>query len=78
MTLTELIAATGGDEKLEIQFLDQCATDLNYSAKSGTKIMFGTEVPIDLNGTRKLGIVLWLDRDRVKAALAAPKVEQSS
>lgn len=69
MKLSELIAAVG-DDVVQFQNLDQCATDLNYAAKSGTKITFGTEQPISLTGTDKLGLVLWLPRDAVKAALA--------
>ncbi len=72
MKLSELIA-TIGDDKVEFQNLDQCATDLNYSEKKGTKITFGTERKIDLNGTDKLGLVLWLDRDAVKQAIAKEK-----
>jgi len=68
MKMSELILAIGDDNVL-VQLLDQCASDLNYSAKSGTKITFGTDQPIDLKGTKKLGIVLWLDRDLVAKAL---------
>lgn len=69
MKMSELILAVG-DDNVEFQNLDTCATDLNYAAKSGTKITFGTEQPISLDGTKKLGLVVWLDRDAVKSALA--------
>lgn len=72
MKLSQLIAACG-DDNVQFQNLDQCASDLNYTAKSGTKITFGTEEPIDLKGTRKLGLVVWLDRDAVRAAVASHK-----
>jgi hypothetical protein len=68
MRLSELIAAVG-DDVVQFQNLDQCATDLNYTAKSGTKITFGTDQKIDFNGTDRLGLVLWLPRDAVKKAL---------
>lgn len=68
MKMSELIAAVG-DDKIKFQNLDQSATDLNYTAKSGTKITFGTKQPIDLKGTKDLGLVIWLPRDAVKKAL---------
>lgn len=69
MKLSELIAAVG-DDVVQFQNLDQCATDLNYGHKSGTKITFGTEQPITVDGTTKLGLIIWLPRDAVKAAIA--------
>lgn len=72
MKMSELILAIG-DDNVEFQNLDQCATDLNYNAGSGTKIRFGAEQPLTPNGTKKLGLVLWLDRDAVKAAIEAEK-----
>jgi hypothetical protein len=67
--ISDLILAIG-DDNVQFQNLDHCATDLNYSAKRGTKITFGTEQPVDLKGTAKLGLVLWLDRAAVAAAIA--------
>lgn len=64
MKMSELIAAYG-DDKVEFQNLDQCTLSLNMNTK-GTKLTFGTEQPFDLNGTKKLGLVIWLDRARVK------------
>lgn len=63
MKLSELIAAYG-DDKVRFQNLDQCATDLNMG-KRGTKVTFGTEERLNLEGTESLGLVVWLDRDRV-------------
>jgi len=68
MKMSELILAVG-DDNVQFQNLDQCAIDLNYSEKKGTKITFGTGQPIDLKGTKMLGLVLWLDRDAVAAAV---------
>lgn len=62
-----------GDDNVEFQNLDQCATDLNYTAKSGTKITFGTQRALTRNGTDKLGLVVWLDRKAVADAIAAEK-----
>lgn len=69
MTLSELILAVG-DDNVQFQNLDQCATDLNYSAKKGSKITFGTEQPMTLDGTQRLGLVVWLDRKQVADAVA--------
>lgn len=63
MKLSELIAAYG-DEQVQFQNLDQCTTSLNMN-NGTTKITFGTEQPINLEGTQKLGLVVWLDRKRV-------------
>lgn len=63
MKLSELIAAYG-DDKVQFQNLDQCATDLNMD-KRGTVITFGTDQRLNLKGSEKLGLVVWLDRDRV-------------
>ena len=69
MKMSELILAVG-DDNVAFQNLDHCATDLNYSAKKGTKITFGTDQPVNLEGTEKLGLVLWLDRKAVAEAVA--------
>ena len=71
MKMSELIAKYG-DDAVGFQNLDHCARDLNMN-KGKTWITFGTEQPINFNGTQKLGLVLWLDREKVKAILAADK-----
>lgn len=68
MKLSELIAKYG-DDKVKFQNLDSCAIDLKYDIKTGTKITFGTETPIGLDGTKELGLVVWFDRDKVKEIL---------
>lgn len=71
MTFSELIAAYG-DDKVQFQKLDESAT--NYSAgKQGSKITFGTDEPFDLNGTVRLGLVVWMDRKRVAEIIATAK-----
>jgi hypothetical protein len=69
--LSQLIAEYG-DESVQFQNLDHCATDLNMKGGT-TKITFGTEQPISIEGTSKLGLVVWLDRTRVKEILASLK-----
>lgn len=76
MTVTELIAAVGGDENIRFQPLDACATSLNWTAKGGSKITFGSDVVITPDGTAQLGLVVWFDRAAVKAALARARGEQ--
>lgn len=63
MKLSELIAAYG-DDKVQFQNLDQSLINLNMN-KGVSKITFGTEQPVGLNGPDKLALIVWLDRDRV-------------
>lgn len=69
MKMSELILAIG-DDRVEFQNLDHCSTDLSYSAKLGTKITFGSNQALTPDGTKKLGLILWLDRAAVQAAIA--------
>lgn len=71
LKLSELIAKYG-DDKVQFQNLDQCAEMLNMN-KGVTKITFGTEQPLHLDGTVKLGLVVWLDRDEVAKIIATSK-----
>lgn len=68
MKISDLILAVG-DDNVKIQNLDHCSIDLNYSAKSGTLIKFGTDQPLDLEGTKDLGMIVWLPREAVKRAM---------
>lgn len=68
MKMSELILAIG-DDNVEFQNLDQCAEKLNMNG-GATRITFASLRNITPQGTDKLGLVLWLDRDAVKAALA--------
>ena len=73
LKLSELIAAYG-DDKVECQKLDDCVENFNLT-KHGTKATFGTSVGFDLNGFTKLGLIVWLDRERVAEIVAQSKVE---
>jgi hypothetical protein len=68
MKLSELIARYG-DEHIQFQNLDQCTERLDMN-RGVTKITFGTEQPIDMNGTQRLGIVVWMDRADVGKIIA--------
>lgn len=69
MKLSSLIAAIG-DDNVKFQNLDQSAISLDWSLKTGGRITFGTnEQIIPGEGTKRLGLVLWLDREAVDATL---------
>lgn len=71
MKLSELIASYG-DYKVQFQNLDQSLINLNMS-KGLSKITFGTDQPVNLDGPNKLGLIIWLDRERVKEIVAKSK-----
>lgn len=71
MKLSELLAAYG-DDKVQFQNLDHCIDKMNMNG-SITKITFGAEQRLNLDGTEKLGLVVWLDRDRVAEIITASK-----
>lgn len=71
MKLSELIAAYG-DDKVQFQNLDHSLINLNMN-NGASKITFGTEQTVNLDGTTKLGLVVWLDRDRVAELMTAAK-----
>lgn len=78
MRMSELILAVG-DENLKFQNLDRDAHTIDKT-KSGTKITFYTdglqaEELISGGKSKNIGLVLWLPRDKVDAALAASKVK---
>lgn len=77
MKMSEMIAAVG-DDIVQIQNLDACSISMNWSAKRGTKITFGTEMKIASTGrTERLGMIVWLPRDRVSEVIkTAPTTEQ--
>lgn len=83
MTLSELLQAVlaAGDENVRIQNLLNDARTIDKT-KHGTKITFYTDgvqaEEIAFNGgspnkTKNMGLVLWLPRDKVEAAIAAEK-----
>lgn len=71
MNLSALILAVG-DDNIQFQNLDECAITMDWTRKSGSKITFGTPETITPGeGTAKLGLVVWLDREAVATAIAA-------
>ena len=76
MKISELIAAYG-DENVEVQNLDECGDRVEM--KGGvTRITFGTQQPLSLDEdhpTKRLGLVIWLDRNRVKELMETAKAE---
>lgn len=71
MKLSELLSAYG-DDKVQFQALDACVDRMNMAGPH-TKITFGTEQQLGPEGTVKMGIVVWLDRERVAEILAADR-----
>lgn len=71
MKLSELIAAYG-DDKVQFQNLDQSLIRANMRGGK-SEVTFGTELPVGIDGPDKLGLIVWLDRDRVKEIVAAGK-----
>lgn len=74
MTLSELIAAYG-DDRVSFQKLDDCVETMNMTPK-GTKASFVTPEKIDFNGFTKLGLIVWLDREKVVEILDAAKKDR--
>lgn len=71
MTLSELIAKHG-DDKVQFQKLDDDLITLKM--KNGhSKITFGTNEAVGPSGTDKMGLIVWLDRDRVSEIIAEEK-----
>lgn len=71
LKLSELIAKYG-DDKVQFQNLDHCLDSLKMN-NGKSKITFGTEQPVNLDGTDKLGLIVWLDRKRIAEIVAASK-----
>jgi hypothetical protein len=74
MKLSELIAAVG-DEEVIFQMLDECTHDINAHTATAA-ITFGTNqvTARDMaihHLTPKCGMVVWLPRDKLKAAIEA-------
>lgn len=76
MKLSELIAAYG-DDKVQWQNLDHCFDRLTMN-NGKSKITFGTEQPVGVDGTDKLCLLVWLDRTRVAELIAAFKATGAS
>lgn len=74
--ITELLNQIG-DADIMIQNLDHCADTIDWTAKKGTKVKFGTDVPLEPVGDgfrlQKIGIVVWLDREKVASIMADNK-----
>jgi hypothetical protein len=66
--ISELISKIG-DDNITFQALDECAITMDYDVKKGTIIKFGTTQPLTVDGTKDIGLVVWLPRDRVKEIL---------
>lgn len=68
MNIIELLQKIGVDN-IRLQMLDTSLTNMQ-ALRRANKYTFESEVPFDLNGPEKKGIVLWLDRNEVAKAMA--------
>lgn len=80
MKMSELILSVG-DENVIFQNLTNDAHSIDKT-KSGTRITFYTDAIhaeefLNAGKSKKIGLVLWLPRDRVEAAIAAEKKANS-
>jgi hypothetical protein len=68
MNIIDLINGVGVDN-VKVQFLDIATDTVNWTAKKGTKVTFGTDVAINLadNKLEMLGVVVWLPREEAMA-----------
>lgn len=74
MKLSELIAEYG-DDRVQFQPLDGCVANLRM-VKEGTEVTFGTATRFDMTGKLdKLGLVVWMDRARVKEITSNRRTE---
>ena len=71
LKLSELIAEYG-DDNIQFQNLDHCVDDFQMT-KRGTKARFGTNETFGFEGFHRLGLIVWMDRDKVDAIVAKSK-----
>lgn len=72
MNLSTLIAEYG-DENVKFQHLDSCF--IEAKAKKGhNEVTFGTGAGFGANGMNEIGLIVWMDRDKVDEIM---KKEQS-
>jgi hypothetical protein len=70
MKLSELIAVIG-DDNVMFQNLDNDIIRLSTKQNGSSEITFGTKAATTFNGTAKLGLVIWLEREAVEKASVA-------
>ena len=74
MKLSDLLSQYG-DENIIFQTLDSDIKELNLK-KNHTEIKFGTSETFNHKGTVKMGLVVWLDRNKVQQIINAKKDKQ--
>lgn len=65
-----------GDENIKVQYIDECTSQYNYTAKRGNKLTVHTDEEFDSRGMQRFGIVLWVDREKLKEAQRAVQAAQ--
>lgn len=74
ISLTDLLVEIG-NENLTFQMLNKCLDGNQNVTKGGTRLSFVTAETLSdvvMTGKRQ-GLVLWIDKDRIDAAMAALK-----
>ncbi|WP_345969603.1 hypothetical protein WCX72_09770 [Sulfurimonas sp. HSL1-6] len=71
MRLSKLIELYG-DEDVTFQNLDSCMIEAK-KRKYDYSYTFGTDVPFDHKGSKKMCLVVWMDREKVSDILKAAK-----
>ena len=71
MKLSEFIAIYGDDD-VKFQRLDECTTNISMT-KRGSKASFVTPETFGFDGFDKMGLIIWLDRERATKILADHK-----
>lgn len=75
MTLAQLIATLEHD--VSFQKLDDSVTKIDWGVKKGVRITFITDAEIvPGGGTKRLGLVVWLDRDAVARAATPTPIQE--
>ena len=77
MGLIQLLTAVG-DENIKVQYIDECTSRYNYTAKSGNKLTVHTDEEFDSRGMQRFGFVLWVDREKLEEAQRAQAQKEQS
>ena len=75
--LSDVLAAVG-NENIKVQYIDECTSKYQYTAKTGNKLTVHTAEEFDSRGMVRFGIVLWIDRDKLAASQRVQAQKQGS
>lgn len=72
MKLSELIEKVG-DDNVMFQNLDNDTTNMKTRKDGQSEVTFGTQMSFGVDGTERLGLIVWLDREAVKKVTGGDK-----